>query len=59
MREVYEETGVQVRNRQDPSSEKFSVDLQYPTAFAAVDSIVRDNDGKFQFHYAIIEVMVL
>eukprot|EP00877_Chromochloris_zofingiensis_P009648 jgi/Chrzof1/4937/Cz15g05080.t1 len=37
----------------------FSVTLQQPTAFAAVDSIVRDDKGRIKYHYAIIEVAAL
>lgn len=56
VREVFEETGIRIRNRPQPESEGFSPDLWHPTPFAGVDSIVRDEAGAVQFHYAIIDV---
>lgn len=36
--------------------EGFSNQLQQPIAFAAVDSIVRDEQGQLKFHYVVVEV---
>jgi 8-oxo-dGTP pyrophosphatase MutT (NUDIX family) len=42
----------------DPAddSEGFSKGLRRPTAFAAVDSIVRGEGGRVKFHYVVVEV---
>lgn len=34
----------------------FSKGLRKPTAFAAVDSIVKDESGGIRFHYVVVEV---
>lgn len=36
--------------------EGFSSQLQQPIPFAAVDSIVRDEQGQLKFHYVVVEV---
>lgn len=56
VREVMEETGVTILNQPDPSSEGISSRLSYPTPFAAVDSIVRNDQGGYKYHYAVIDV---
>ncbi|GFH27733.1 ADP-ribose pyrophosphatase [Haematococcus lacustris] len=58
-REVLEETGLVVQVEPDVVCEGFSQDLVQPTAFAAVDSLVRGPSGDIRFHYAIIEVAAL
>ncbi|KAL6757358.1 NUDIX hydrolase domain-like protein [Haematococcus lacustris] len=58
-REVLEETGLVVQVGPDVVCEGFSQDLVQPTAFAAVDSLVRGPSGDIRFHYAIIEVAAL
>jgi hypothetical protein len=40
----------------DAVVEGFSNQLQQPIAFAAVDSIVRDEQGQLRFHYVVVEV---
>lgn len=40
----------------DAAVEGFSNQLQQPIAFAAVDSIVRDEQGQLKFHYVVVEV---
>jgi hypothetical protein len=40
----------------DAVVEGFSNQLQQPIAFAAVDSIVRDQQGQLRFHYVVVEV---
>ena len=56
VREVYEETGVRLRNVDDHGREEcFSRGLAFPTAFAACDGVTPDGNGRVMFHYAIIE----
>ncbi|KIZ06316.1 ADP-ribose pyrophosphatase [Monoraphidium neglectum] len=45
----------------DPAddSEGFSKGLRRPTAFAAVDSIVRGEGGRVKFHYVVVEVAAM
>ncbi|WIA31147.1 hypothetical protein OEZ86_001160 [Tetradesmus obliquus] len=62
VREVMEETGVQIRNNQgvaSVSSEGFSKSLQQPTPFAAVDSINPDDTGRLKFHYVVVEATAM
>lgn len=40
----------------DAIVEGFSRQLQQPIPFAAVDSIVRDEQGQLKFHYVVVEV---
>lgn len=40
----------------DADVEGFSRQLQQPIPFAAVDSIVRDEQGQLKFHYVVVEV---
>jgi 8-oxo-dGTP pyrophosphatase MutT (NUDIX family) len=54
-REVLEETGVRVRADPGAADEGFAAGLGHPTAFAAVDSVHRDSEGRIEYHYAVIE----
>lgn len=44
------------RDSGDGDTEGFSKQLRRPTAFAAVDSIVREDGGAVRFHYVVVEV---
>ncbi len=40
----------------EAASEGVTSGLEVPTPFAAADVIVRDDDGRLAFQYAIVEV---
>lgn len=57
MRETLEETGIKLRhNNANGALFPPDGDLQSPVAYAGVDVMSHDDDGKLAYHYAIIEV---